>query len=127
MGTTFRVMERKFFPSEEKVLLVDVPGMYGSKVPKEEEKVAWKIIENAMGEEGSVFVQVVDPDIAEQSPVGFRTEKERNFWFFFERKRELLEKKIEKNIEEHLCVGFSLEMQRIRLCKNILERAAKSN
>lgn len=107
-GTTLSSTETEvFFPSEEKVLLVDVPGMYGSKVPKEEEKVAWKIIENAMGEEGSVFVQVVDPDIAEQSLSLALELKKRGIplVLFLNEKKRIARKKLKKNIEEHLCVG----------------------
>lgn len=88
--------------------LIDIPGMYGGKRPKEEERVSWNIIHQSMEEEGDIlYIQVIDPDLWEQS-LSLALELKKKgipLILFVNYKKNPPSKEWIKAIEEHLCCG----------------------
>lgn len=62
-GTTFREkIGISHSLNGEKLEIIDLPGMHTHESQKDEERVAWKQLEEAMLHEDAIFIQVADPE-----------------------------------------------------------------
>lgn len=104
-GTTLGIKKSIIQRESEAIEIIDIPGMYGSKNPKEEEKISWESIFNAMEEENTQFIQVINPTQWEQSLSLSLELKKRGLplYIFMNTKKEILSVDFLQKIEENLC------------------------